>query len=425
MSEALDRVINFGCRLNIAEGEAVRANLAATRQPGQPQRIVINSCAVTAEAVRQSAAAARRADRENPAAQVIVTGCAAQIEPDRFLSMKSVDRVLGNYAKLDHRSYNITAPQHIIAPLTALAKTAPQLIDGFDGHARAFLEVQNGCDHSCTFCTIPQGRGPARSISIDHVIEAAERLLENGHREIVLTGVDVTSWGQDIEGTPRLGDLCAALLNALPNLRRLRLGSLDVAEIDPLLFHLLTSEPRMMPHVHLSLQAGDDLILKRMKRRHSRADAVALVARLKNARPDIAIGADLIAGFPTECEAAAANSLALIDDCDIVFAHIFPYSPRSGTPAALMPQVPLAVGKARAATLRAASATRRERWMDSLIGSSQRLLLERDGQTGHLPNFARARLFVDHEIDSSMAGQDIEVRIIARDALSLVAKQVV
>jgi threonylcarbamoyladenosine tRNA methylthiotransferase MtaB len=385
-----DDVISFGCRLNIAESEAIRAALSAA--PANRRRIVINGCAVTGEAVRQVRNAARRARRADGNADVIVTGCAGQIEAAQFAAMPEVSRVIGNAEKYLPASYRDTGDRVTVGSLSALARTAPQLVGSFGSHARAFLEVQNGCDHSCTFCIIPQGRGAARSVPIAMVVNAARSQVDAGHREIVLTGVDITSWGQDLPGQPRLGDLCAAILAELPHLPRLRLGSLDVAEIDPLLFELLTSEARMMPHVHLSLQHGDDLILKRMKRRHRRADAVTMVTRLKAARPEIAIGTDLIAGFPTENDAAAKRNETLLHDCEIVFAHIFPYSERPGTPAARMPQLPSATIKARAANLRKVANQRKHHWLDTVLGMELTMLVERDGRTGHAENFARVTL---------------------------------
>jgi len=279
-------------------------------------------------------------------------------------------------------------------------ETAPHLATSFDGHARAFVEVQNGCDHRCTFCAIPLGRGNSRSVPAGAVIERVAMLVEAGHREVVLTGVDLTSYGPDLPGAPSLGQLVERILNHVPRLERLRLSSLDSVEIDDRLFALVTQEPRVMPHLHLSLQAGDDMVLKRMKRRHSRAQAVAIVERLKAARPEIAIGADLIAGFPTEDETMAANTLALIDDCDIVHAHIFPYSPRAGTPAARMPQVPPKVRKQRAARLREAAERRRAAWLQSLVGSEQAVLVERPGDRGHAGNFADVRFAEEHEVGS-------------------------
>ena len=364
----MPEVVTLGCRLNIAESEHIRAML------GSSDIVVVNSCAVTNEAVAATRAAIRRARRARPASELVVTGCAAQIDPAGFAAMPEVSRVVSNLAKL--------APRHWPAPAPAPA---------FRDHARAFVEVQNGCDHSCTFCAIPAGRGPARSIGAGAVVERIVALVDAGHREVVLTGVDLTSYGGDLPGAPTLGSLVERILRFVPRLERLRLSSLDSVEIDDRLFALLTGEQRMMPHVHLSLQAGDDMILKRMKRRHSRAQAVALVERLKATRPEIAIGADLIAGFPTEDEAMFANTRALIDDCDIVHAHVFPFSPRSGTPAARMPQVSPPVVKTRAAELRAAAAARRARWMASLVGSRQAVLVERSGTRGHAANFAEVR----------------------------------
>jgi len=377
-------VISLGCRLNLAESESIRALL------GESDTVVVNSCAVTNEAVKQTRQAIRRARRERPGAQLVVTGCAAQIDPASFAAMPEVDRVIGNADKLAPQAWAAAEPV-VVRDVMALGETAPHLAAAFSTHARAFVEVQNGCDHRCTFCAIPFGRGNSRSVPAGAVIERIAMLAES-HAEVVLTGVDLTSYGHDLPGAPDLGSLVERVLKHVPRLSRLRLSSLDGIEIDDRLFALLTQEPRVMPHVHLSLQAGDDLILKRMKRRHSRAQSVALVARLKAARSDIAIGADLIAGFPTEDETMFANSVALIDDCDIVHAHVFPYSPRTGTPAARMPQLKPALVRERAATLRAKAAARRSAWLESLVGSEQRILVERPGDRGHAPNFAEVRL---------------------------------
>lgn len=370
-------VITLGCRLNIAESETIRG-LLATRDV-----VVVNSCAVTNEAVKATRAAIRKARRQRPDAEIIVTGCAATIDPTGFAAMAEVDRVVGNLDKLavHHWSPAIPAPSDDVAGLTVTDA-------GFIGHARALVEVQNGCDHRCTFCAIPFGRGPSRSIPAGAVVERIANLVAAGHREVVLTGVDLTSYGHDLPGNPTLGHLVERILKLVPALPRLRLSSLDGIEIDDRLFDLLTGEDRVMPHVHLSLQAGDDLILKRMKRRHSRAQSVALVSRLKARRPGIAIGADVIAGFPTEDDSAFANSLALVADCDIVHAHIFPYSPRAGTPAARMPQVAPVVVKDRAARLRAVAAEHRAAWLSSLVGTEQRVLVEAPGDRGHAENFA-------------------------------------
>ncbi|BBD98731.1 RNA (N(6)-L-threonylcarbamoyladenosine(37)-C(2)) -methylthiotransferase MtaB [Sphingobium amiense] len=377
------QIITMGCRLNIAESEAIR-QLAAD----QDDLIVVNSCAVTAQAVRQTRQAIRRARRERPDARILVTGCAAQTEPQSFAAMAEVDGVIGNREKMDAASFLPATDRVKVADIMTVRDTAPHLASAFADHARAFLEVQNGCDHRCTFCIIPYGRGNSRSVPAGAVIGKARELVDAGYREIVLTGVDVTSYGPDLPGSPSLGLLVERILKGVPDLPRLRLSSIDSVEMDERLFDLLAHHPRMMPHVHLSLQAGDDMILKRMKRRHSRADAVAIVRRLKAARPDISIGADIIAGFPTEDEAMFENSLSLIEDCDIVHGHIFPYSPREGTPAARMPQVDRATIKARAARLRDACAARRSGWLASLTGTTQNVLVERSGLTGHAENFA-------------------------------------
>lgn len=378
-------LVTLGCRLNLAESETIRAINAGR------DRIIVNSCAVTAGAVAETRRAIRRARRDQPRAELVVTGCAAQIDPAGFAAMPEVDRVIGNGDKLDPAAWapGALAP---VSDIMRVMRTAPHLATSFADHVRAFVEVQNGCDHRCTFCIIPYGRGNSRSVPVAAVVARVAMLVDAGHREIVLTGVDLTSYGPDLPGAPGLGALIEAILHEVPGLARLRLSSLDSIEIDDHLFELVTGEPRIMPHLHLSLQAGDDMILKRMKRRHSRADAIAIVTRLKARRPEIAIGADLIAGFPTETDAMAADSRALIDECDIVHAHIFPYSPREGTPAARMPQVAPALRKERAAALREASAARRAAWLRSLAGSVQPVLIERPGDRGHAPGFAEVRL---------------------------------
>lgn len=377
-------IITLGCRLNIAESDAIRG-LIVDRDV-----TVVNSCAVTNDAVAATRRAIRRARRERPTGELIVTGCAAQIDPGSFAAMPEVDRVIGNSDKLNAAAWAATDAV-VVRDIARVLDTAPQLASGFEGQTRAFVEVQNGCDHACTFCAIPAGRGPSRSAMIDGVVAQVAALVAAGHAEVVLTGVDLSSYGDDLPDTPKLGDLVAAIL-ARTSVRRLRLSSLDPAVIDHKLFEILTNEPRVMPHAHLSFQAGDDMVLKRMRRRHSRTDAVALVDRLKTARPDIAIGADLIAGFPTEDAAMAANTLALIDDCDIVHAHVFPYSPRARTPAARMPQVPPPVGKARAQTLRAAAERRHHDWLQRQVGATADILVERPGTRGHSPGFADVRL---------------------------------
>lgn len=364
-------VITLGCRLNIAESERLRAMLA-----GESNLVVVNSCAVTSQAVRQTRNAIRRARRSRPDARLMVTGCAAEIEREQLSAMPEVDGLIANVAKLDPRAWNV--------PPTMQCVFESQ-------HTRAFIAVQNGCDHACTFCAIPQGRGPSRSLSVTEVLKEIERHLLSGAREVVLTGVDLTSWGHDLPGAPKLGALVRAILDAFGQLSRLRLSSLDGIEIDPQLFDLIASEPRIMPHLHLSLQHGHDLILKRMKRRHLRRDATELVETLKARRAEIAVGADLIAGFPTETDEHHRANLAIIHELEIVHGHVFPYSPRPGTPAALMPQVDRRTIARRAAELRGAVAEVRCAWLERQIGTELQVLAERDG-TGHAENFARVRL---------------------------------
>lgn len=360
-------VVSLGCRLNIAESARIRALLAA-----EDDVVVVNSCAVTEEAVRQTRKAIRKARRLRPDARLLVTGCAADIERDALAAMPEVDGLVPNAAKLDARAWNV--PES--------ATPAPRT------RTRAFIAVQNGCDHSCTFCVIPQGRGPSRSLPVAQVLAEVEQHLDHGAPEVVLTGVDLTSWGHDLPGAPTLGRLVRAVLDAFPALQRLRLSSLDGVEIDPVLFDLIAHEARVMPHVHLSLQHGHDLILKRMKRRHSRAQAIDLVARLRAHRPEIAVGADLIAGFPTEDAAMHEANRSIIADLMIVHGHIFPYSPRPGTPAARMPQIDRATIRARAEDLRNDVEGIRRQWLQAHVGSPHVVLAESDG-TGYSPDFAR------------------------------------
>ncbi len=405
-------LITLGCRLNIAESEAMREASA-----GADDLIIVNSCAVTNEAVKQARKAIRQAAKRRPEARIVVTGCAAQLDPAGFAAMPEVARVIGNAEKARPELLVFErAPEADIhvTDIMALRETAPHMAAAFTGHARAFVEVQNGCDHRCTFCAIPYGRGNSRSVPAGLVIERIKALVDHGHAEVVLTGVDLTSYGPDLPGSPSLGQLVERILAHVPELRRLRLSSLDSVEIDDRLFALLTQEARIMPHLHLSLQAGDDMILKRMKRRHSRAEAVTMVERLKSARPEIAIGADLIAGFPTEDEAMAANSAALIDDCDIVFGHVFPFSPRNGTPAARMPQLDRETIRRRAADLRARAAARRSGWLATLVGSRQSVLAERGG-SGHAPNFAPVRF----EGDAPAPGRIVDTIITGLDGEGL------
>jgi threonylcarbamoyladenosine tRNA methylthiotransferase MtaB len=380
--------ITLGCRLNFAESDTI----ARSARPSEDW-IVVNSCAVTNEAVRQTRQAIRRAHRQQPSAKILVTGCAAELEPGTFATMPGVSRVVGNSHKL-----NSLAANDVMPPVPA----------GFMGHVRSFVAVQTGCDHRCTFCSIWQARGPSVSLPFEGIRDAVAREIDRGAKEIVLTGVDIT----DYEGG--LGHLCQRLLAAEPRLQRLRLSSLDGVEIDEPLFELIAGEPRLMPHFHLSLQAGDDLILKRMKRRHSRADAVRTVERIKAARSNATIGADLIAGFPTETEEMALNSLKLLDDCDIVAAHVFPFSPRPNTPAARMPQLPREVVKERAAALRQAATERRSRWLDKLVGTTEQVLIENHGK-GHTDSFAPV------SIEGAARGRTGIARITGRDSDHLTA----
>jgi threonylcarbamoyladenosine tRNA methylthiotransferase MtaB len=377
-------VITMGCRLNLAESHALAEQLG-----DEGNLVIVNSCAVTNEAVRQTRQAIRQARRRRPDARIIVTGCAAQVEPQSFAAMPEIDAVLGNQEKEQVALFRHGLNARVrVSDIMAVRETAPHLATAFDGKTRAFVEVQTGCDHRCTFCIIPYGRGNSRSVPAGAVVDHIKKLVDSGAQEVVLTGVDVTSYGHDLPGNPNLGLLVERILKHVPALPRLRLSSVDGVEIDSRLFDLLTGEARLMPHVHLSLQAGDNLILKRMKRRHSREQAIELVARLKEARPEIAIGADIIAGFPTEDEAMFANSLDMIEQCDIVHGHIFPYSPKAGTPAAKMPQVSVKEIKDRARRLRQTVALRREAWLGSLAGSTQNILVEASGTSGHSENFA-------------------------------------
>jgi threonylcarbamoyladenosine tRNA methylthiotransferase MtaB len=367
-----NELITFGCRLNRFESEIIRGAAAAAGLRGA---VIINTCTVTAEAERQARQAIRRARREHPDARIIVTGCAAEIAPERYREMPEVDDVLDNRAKLDAASY--LAPG---TPLPDHDQMEPHLVDGFEGKTRAFLQVQQGCDHRCTFCIIPFARGPSRSVPVGVVAEQARHLVAAGYREIVLTGVDLTAYGADLPGQPTLGQMVRRLLALVPGLPRLRLSSLDPAEIDVELWRLIAEEPRLMPHLHLSLQAGDDLILKRMKRRHSRSGAIAVARYAKELRPEMALGADLIAGFPTETEDMFRRSLDLIAECGLAFVHVFPFSPLPGTPAARMPPMPEAVVRERAARLRRAGEAALTAELKSRIGGETDVLIEQKGK---------------------------------------------
>jgi threonylcarbamoyladenosine tRNA methylthiotransferase MtaB len=409
-------IVTFGCRLNAYESEVIRARAA---EDGLTDAVVFNTCAVTAEAVRQARQAIRKARRERPDARLIVTGCAAQIDPAAFAGMAEVDLVLGNAEKSRAGAYadQPGAPRVRVNDIMSVRETAGHLIDGLKGRARAYVEVQNGCDHRCTFCVIPFGRGNSRSAPAGEVVEQIRRLSGEGYREIVLTGVDITSWGADLPGAPSLGQLVGRILRLVPDLPRLRLSSIDAAEIDADLMALLAGEPRLMPHLHLSLQSGDDMILKRMKRRHSRADALRLVAAVRAVRPDTAFGADLIAGFPTETEAMFENTLRLVDEADLAFLHVFPYSPRPGTPAARMPASPRKLITERAQRLRAAGDAALARHLRRQVGRTVSAIVEREG-------LARAEDFTEIAFTGSGApGEIVRLTVTGVDARRVVAEE--
>jgi threonylcarbamoyladenosine tRNA methylthiotransferase MtaB len=366
---------NFGCRLNTFEGEIMRCH---AENAGLGNTIIFNTCAVTSEAARQARQAIRKARRNNPDAQIIVTGCAAQVETDTFANMIEVDRIIGNDEKLRAESWHprTNRPRVDVSDIMQVTAADPPVIDRLTGRKRAFIQVQNGCDHRCTFCIIPFGRGNSRSVSLEQVVEQVKRVADDGHLEVVLSGVDLTSWGCDLDGMPRLGSLLSRILKEVPSLRRLRLSSIDSIEADDELIDVIAGEARVMPHLHLSLQSGDNMILKRMKRRHSREDAIEVCARLKAKRRDMVFGADIIAGFPTETDAMFECSLEIVAECELTFLHVFPFSPRNGTPAARMPQVDRKVVKDRAARLRALGEDRLARFLTSQIGLRRDVLVE-------------------------------------------------
>jgi len=415
-------VLTFGCRLNAYESQVIRREAATA---GLADTVVVNTCAVTAEAVRQARQTIRKIARERPQARIVVTGCAAQTEPAGFAAMPEVDRVLGNDEKLRPaawvetqralarsagRDFGIAGEEKIVVnDIMAVRETAPQLIDGFEGRARAVVQVQNGCDHRCTFCIIPYGRGNSRSVPMGEVVAQVRKLVEGGYREVVLTGVDLTSYGGNLPGTSRLGTLVKQILKHVGELPRLRLSSIDSVEADRDLIDAFASEARLMPHLHLSLQAGDDLILKRMKRRHSRGDAIAFCAELRRLRPDVVFGADVIAGFPTETEAMFQRSLDLVDACGLTHLHVFPFSPRPGTPASRMPQVARAEVKERARRLREKGAAALGRHLAGEVGARRSVLVETH-EIGRTEHFTPVRLNVAAEpgaiVELTMAGHD-------------------
>ncbi len=378
-------VVTFGCRLNAFESEVIKEKAL---KAGLQNATIFNTCAVTAEAERQARQAIRKFRRSNPDTKIIVTGCGAQINPDAFAKMPEVDQILGNTEKLEEKYYLPTTDHAriIVNDIMSVTETAEHLIAGFDGRSRAFIQVQNGCNHRCTFCTIPYGRGNSRSVPLGIIVDQVRLLLAKGFKEIVLTGVDITAYGEDLPGTPTLGQIVKRLLAQIPELPRLRLSSLDSVEVDQDLLHVFEREERLMPHFHLSLQNGDDMILKRMKRRHLRQDAINVCRKLRALRPDVTFGADIIAGFPTETDEMFENTLKIVEDCDLTFLHVFPYSPRPGTPAARMPQVKGDVIKERAARLREAGHTNHAKTLDRFVGRETNVLFETETQ-GHSEHF--------------------------------------
>ena len=409
-------VVTFGCRLNITESETIRRHAESAKLENT---IIVNSCAVTGEAVRQARQQIRRMKRERPDTQIIVTGCAAQTESETFAAMPEVARVIGNARKLNAETWHAPfgALEKVqIDDLSSIRETALHLVDGFEGHTRAFVQIQNGCDHRCTFCIIPYGRGPSRSVGAGEVVSQIRTLAERGYREVVLTGVDLTSWGDDLPGTPKLGTLVRQILKHVPELPRLRISSIDSIEVDTDFMRALAEEERLMPHLHLSLQAGDDLILKRMKRRHLTRDAIRFTEEARRLRPDIVFGADFIAGFPTETEEHFANTMQHAEDCGLTFLHVFPFSPRKGTPAARMPQLGREIAKERASRLRAKGGELLRRHFANEIGKSRRVLVEQSGVEG------RSEHFMPVKLSRGLArGTIAEVRIAGHDDRGLLA----
>ncbi|NOX41382.1 MAG: tRNA (N(6)-L-threonylcarbamoyladenosine(37)-C(2))-methylthiotransferase MtaB [Alphaproteobacteria bacterium] len=406
MSGAAPEFETLGCRLNAYESEAMRT---LGQEAGLSDTIVVNTCAVTAEAVRQAKQKIRRLRRQHPDRKIVVTGCAAQVEPEIFLAMDEVDLVVGNHEKLKAQTWSdlaagaITERSQVRDIMTVKAALSPK-IDGFGTRARAYVQIQNGCDHRCTFCIIPYGRGNSRSVGADVVVKQVTRLVAKGFNEVVLTGVDMTSWGADLDDAPKLGALIDLVLKRVPDLPRLRISSIDSIEVDAQLFELISTEARLMPHLHLSLQAGDDMILKRMKRRHLRGDAIRICAKLRALRPDIVFGADIIAGFPTETEAMFENSLKLVTECDLTWLHVFPYSIRQGTPAARMPQVDKAVIRTRAGQLRALGATQIARYQAAQLGKTHRILTE-NPRMGRTEGFAPVSFASDQPVGKIVSAE--------------------
>jgi threonylcarbamoyladenosine tRNA methylthiotransferase MtaB len=405
-------IITFGCRVNAYESEVMRGHAKAA---GLEDAIIVNTCAVTAEAERQARQAIRRARRDNPQAKIIVTGCAAQVDPAKYAAMAEVDRVLGNKEKMEPASFLPESSEPVlVSDIMQLEETASHLIEGFEERTRAFIQIQTGCDHRCTFCIIPFGRGNNRSVPMGEIVRQVRLLVENEVPEVVLTGVDITDYGRDLPGQPTLGQLCRRLLANVPGLKRLRLSSVDPVEVDEELLRLFGEEERLMPHLHLSMQAGADLILKRMKRRHLQKDIYSVVERVRTLRPDVVFGADIIAGFPTETEALFRESLKVVEDCGLTWLHVFPYSERPGTPAARMPQVAKAERKERAQRLRALGEAQVARFLESRLGKSAQVLIEKDGM-GRTEHFAPVTLF-------GPVGAILEARLVGLEGERLIAE---
>ncbi len=396
-------LVTFGCRLNTFESEVMRAR---AEEAGLEDAMIFNTCAVTSEAVRQARQAIRKTRRERQDARIIVTGCAAQIESAAFADMPEVDQVLGNEEKLKAESYRADGEKALVQDIMEVRENSPAVISGYAERTRAFVQVQNGCDHRCTFCIIPYGRGNSRSVTPERVVTQVRTLVENGYKEIVLTGVDLTSYGTDLGNEYSLGGLILQVLKEVPELARLRLSSIDSIEADDDLMRAIAEEERLMPHLHLSLQAGDNMILKRMKRRHAREDAIAFCEEARRLRPDIVFGADIIAGFPTETEEMFENSIRLVDDCDLVQLHVFPFSPRPGTPAARMPQIDGGVRKERAARLRAFGEARHDAWLKRQVGCTTQLLMETETR-GRTPHHATAML-ADPQVAGELVAAEVE-----------------
>ncbi len=413
-------IVNFGCRLNIYEGEVMREH---AEQAALSDTIIVNSCAVTAEAERQVRQTIRRMHREHPHKRIVVTGCAAQIHADEFAQMPEVSKVVGNEEKMHAGTFMHLFEREekaMVNDIMSVEETASHMVAGFDGRARAFVQVQNGCNHRCTFCIIPFGRGNSRSVPVGEIVTQVRALVASGYQEVVLTGVDITAYGEDLPGQPALGHMIKRLLTLVPSLPRLRLSSLDAVEMDDTLWDLIAHEPRLMPHLHVSLQAGDNMVLKRMKRRHLREDALAFCEKARQLRPDVVFGADIIAGFPTESDAMFDNTCAFIEQAQLTYLHIFPFSPRPGTPAAKMPQVKGGKIKARAKALREIGARQLKKHCDSLVGSEQMVIMEK-GHQGRTEYFTLCNVQSDSLHKALAPGAMARVKIVASNDDAVVA----